>query len=807
MKPIRLTLSGFKGIEDGLGLPSFTIDLGERSGLIALKGRNGRGKSTIIDNLHPYRLMPSRVEGATYSPKSASFYDCISAEGATKDLLWEYEGRQYRSLISWKNTGRSRSCTAYLFEVCGGIERPYQLRDGVGVDGKTDVYDRAVEEILGPPEVFFTSAFSAQGKQPISAMQPGDAKRWLGNLLNQSPIRALAERARTVAKLLSQALQAIRASAGEVSTIARSLRENETASGELKARVDQLQQQVTAAEEGVITARAAKQAQEQSEAGLAAHAEALRRGQQAVADALSRESVARSALQQADASDAVASNQAQRTEAALLRSQAATREEIDRQVRSATALLERASKIRDSQARREALQQQLRQREDEQIPALRKLLEAEGQHRQQQQLAETRLTDLRVRYREIQLVDSRAKLANRVPCAGSELNSTCELLADARKAQSEYPQAEALLKSLEQDGKTAAADIDTLKRTIAALNEPATLLRSAESMQRQDREALRALDHVPAEVAALANAEQQRADAQQRLAAWEPTAATELASVRSGEESRKKAFVTTRAQLQSQLDACVEQSRAAQQALDALPVVDPEAGRRAALRVTEAEKALYDARERRGAVERDLAANQVAHATILAQLALAQRKSDQAARLEAEIAVWTLLAEALGDKGIIALEIDAAGPSIAAEANRLLSECYDARFSVELKTQVETGKGEVREGFDIVVHDANTNDTRSMTALSGGQRVWVNEAIIRSVAVYLAQAGQRRYQTLFTDEVDGALDPARKHAYMQMKLALLRLGLFDREVFITQTPELLQYADRVIDLDALATTP
>lgn len=807
MKPIRLTLSGFKGIEDGLGLPSFTLDLGERPGLIALKGRNGRGKSTLIDNLHPYRLMPSRMEGSAYSPKSASFYDCICNEGAAKDLLWEHEQRQFRSLISWKNSGRTRSCTAYLFEICDGVERPYALADGVLVDGKTDVYDRAVEEILGPPEIFFTSAFSAQGKQPISAMQPGDAKRWLGNLLNQAPIRALGERAKAVAKALAQALQPVRAAASELPELQRSLDESRRSVESLRGREAAARSAVALAEDALIGARAAQQAQETSEAGRAAQIQERRQREQAVTEAGTREAQGRAAIARVDAAATTAAQRAADLEGALRRSHATTRSELERPLATATQLLQRAEAIRQGMTKRATLLEQIQCREERDLPALRQLVEADAQKRQAKHTAEISLAELRGRFKTIQQVGVRAKLASRVPCAGSEFNAKCELLCDARQAQQEHPDAEQALQVLEAEGKATVALIDGLTAAIRELNEPSTLLRSAEALQRQDRDALRALDAVAADALALESAEQQRADANQRLAAWEPTARAELQALIDAEALRRASVATNRAELEAQLAVLADQTKTAREALQALPTFDPAEGLRAAQRVQDCERALQRARADLGELERQTAGTLAAASSLDAQVAIAIRKRDQAAQIESEIAVWTLLSEALSDKGIIALEIDAAGPSIASEANRLLTDCYDARFSVELKTQVATGKGEVREGFDILVHDSRSNDTRSMSALSGGQRVWVNEAIIRSVAVYLAQAGQRRYQTLFTDEVDGALDPERKHAYMQMKLALLRMGLFDREIFITQTPELLQYADRVIDLDELAATP
>lgn len=74
---------------------------------------------------------------------------------------------------------------------------------------------------------------------------------------------------------------------------------------------------------------------------------------------------------------------------------------------------------------------------------------------------------------------------------------------------------------------------------------------------------------------------------------------------------------------------------------------------------------------------------------------------------------------------------------------------------------------------------------------------------MRAVALYLAQTSERRYETLFSDETDGALDPARKRMFGAMKREVLRLGGYRREFFVSQTSELAGMADAVIDLDAL----
>ena len=85
-----------------------------------------------------------------------------------------------------------------------------------------------------------------------------------------------------------------------------------------------------------------------------------------------------------------------------------------------------------------------------------------------------------------------------------------------------------------------------------------------------------------------------------------------------------------------------------------------------------------------------------------------------------------------------------------------------------------------------------------------GERIWINEALTRAIAPYLARASGRHYETLFCDEADRALDSERKRMFMQMKREVLRLGGYAREYFVSQTPELTQMADVVIDVGALS---
>jgi ATPase subunit of ABC transporter with duplicated ATPase domains len=55
-RPIALTLTGFRGIKSGLGRDTLRLDVAALAGdatLVAIAGANGRGKTTVMDNLHP----------------------------------------------------------------------------------------------------------------------------------------------------------------------------------------------------------------------------------------------------------------------------------------------------------------------------------------------------------------------------------------------------------------------------------------------------------------------------------------------------------------------------------------------------------------------------------------------------------------------------------------------------------------------------------------------------------------------------------------------------------------------------------
>ena len=92
---------------------------------------------------------------------------------------------------------------------------------------------------------------------------------------------------------------------------------------------------------------------------------------------------------------------------------------------------------------------------------------------------------------------------------------------------------------------------------------------------------------------------------------------------------------------------------------------------------------------------------------------------------------------------------------------------------------------------------------KSLSLMSGGERTFIDACLTRAIALYLAQNTGRRFDTLFSDEADGPLDPEHKRMFMAMKREVLRLGGYRQEFFITQTPHLATMADAIIDLDAM----
>jgi exonuclease SbcC len=201
---------------------------------------------------------------------------------------------------------------------------------------------------------------------------------------------------------------------------------------------------------------------------------------------------------------------------------------------------------------------------------------------------------------------------------------------------------------------------------------------------------------------------------------------------------------------------------------------------------------------------RDLEA-QAARAEESARQAARAAATAAAARAEAQdlrqqAATRDLLARSLGRQGLQALEIDCAGPSVAAIVNDLLAACYGTRFSVEIKTlqEAEAGKKQ-KEVLDLVVYDSRLGYGRPHSTLSGGERVIVDEAVKLGIALF---RGRGRFGALFRDEADGALDLSNRRAYPEMLRRALERGGFASLLYVSHAEESWSQADYRIEVEA-----
>ena len=809
MQVLSLTLKGFRGIRDGLRRDTLTLDFEALAGdaaLVAIVGGNGRGKTTLMDNMHPYLTMPARAMAV--GPGGFAYYDHVCLPESEKDLVWAHDGVRYRSQVVIR-AGTRRRTEAFLFEQSGGAWRPLQLPDGTVSDGKVDTYTRCVEAVCGSADTFFTSVFSAQGKRQLSHYRNAEIKTLLADLLGQEEIRTLGQKAGEVARTLKCGLGSVRQELAGLDDESRRI-------GDERHRLEGAGTRIAQALAARAAADAARDAARTLQARLVAERE------QTVTTQAQRRRLLdeRQAAIEADAQGMAALDTQDRREQERM-----------------TGLGQRISeRVAQGRKRRDTLetrrQDQLRVlvaapsvlRAVRLLPRSQDVLSARtdrvGHWRQQVQqwtqcvsartAAQLRLAQIEreagqavLRTKELA---RRLGLTGEVPCAGSDLQGRCKLLADAHEAHALVPNAQAEIHRLTVEKRSVQIQLDqseTMSQTLA--HAPGECAR-AERQETLARDRVSRLALLAARVEEIDRARAAVAAVEQELAAL---ATTVSADESPDERSERERILGSREQIAVRCQQLAEQTRERVGRLDAAL---------SGLPAPFAEQALVAANDSVARAAAALTAAEQAHLLAVRdgqsweaatrQLAgVADRRAEVAARLarvESALGGWTLFARCMSNDGLIALAIDDAGPALSGLANDLLLACYGPRFTVSIHTLVETGKGDQKEGFDIVVHDGDSGDSKSVSLMSGGERLWINECLTRAVALYLARHSGRRYRTLFSDEADGALDAERKRMFMAMKREVLRLGGYEREFFVSQTPELTAMADAVIDMEALA---
>jgi exonuclease SbcC len=808
MIPETLFLKGFAGIRAGLNRDELSLDLTQLAGdaqLVAFSGPNGTGKTTVMDNLQPYRLLPSRA--SSFSPAGFSFYEHLVLPECVKELVWRHAEIRYRSTLVFRMNGR-RKVEAYLHAEENGQWVAGKLPDGTLSDGRAETYDLCVEALLGKPETFFTSVFAAQNRRPLASYTPGEIKGLMVELLGLEKIRQAGEKASQVARLLKNTLDERRRVVNALGDVAGRIRM-------LDEALARRGQEVTQTTRDKVTAQTQLEAAQVHVTQLVAERDAGRGTEERRAALTARLVAARETV----AKGVATLNQDRESQQARLRKVTGELDEARSLARQRlTTLARRREETKAVLDQKPAIVAAIEQAKTmmETDARLRKALDAAQIGHQAWEARSKALAVLRTKAEGLRWqagdaalraagLKQRFGLSDTVPCRGTELQPRCQLLADAREAQVLLPSADAEVGKIRVILDAVNGDIETLEATLNALGDTANAVRAAQSELQTFVEERRRVEALAARGTNLEQAER-------RLAEYATTEEEIGASLRFAQERCRRESKEARDTIGTIEERAKGQAKSGRETIGAIEA--ELAGLPQAFdlnRLAAAEAALQAARAKVQDLDTALLRVTKEEASLQAELVSAKARSAEGAksraavtRIEGELGWWNLLNKALGNDGVIALCVDDAGPELARLTNELLLACYGPRFTVSIRTQVETVKKELREGFDVVVFDANTGQAKSVGVMSGGERIWINEALTRAIALYLARASGRHYETLFCDEADGGLDSERKRMFLQMKREVLRLGGYAREYFVSQTPELTQMADVVIDLVALA---
>jgi exonuclease SbcC len=816
-----ITLRGVLRFAETVSIPLADLP----PGLIAFTGLNGEGKSTMLEAPLAcwYRTLPSRDKG---------LLDYTHATDAFIETIFNLDGRGlYRSRLSLDGPHKRAE---------GAITR--YLPDGseafVTADSKVTTYDKVIEDLLPPLKLLLCSVFASQDRAgSFAKLDKKDRKALFARLFGLDHYEMLSERAREAAALVQQDVgaallerQTRSGAVGEDEPLPdmANLVKLETAETERRAELVRLMDTTGEMLQAVQAAAAAHAATKQRRDALVLEEGTLAAARRRLQDRAAE--IERVKAEKIAAEDRAAETDVKRLETALADTSeyAATIRKLDEQLAAVItdadtriannkALMDRGPEIRTAVKQVKEHDLAIRVAMDESV-----VEELEKARTDERQLADSTSTATTAA-NELGRATKDYGITAFVPCHGQGEYESCQFLTNAAAAKARLPELQEVadrLPALERE-LSAVRDLigrlqgrqrrtaDAIKDLTAARDHKKKLADKLPDLERaeaqieghQKRKTDAAEDHARHAADALERRQARDVDLRAQMARRDALAAERIEAIT--EEAQRAAagvaldLVANTQQMDIRNDALTR----VETELEATAGAAADAGQ---LQVTlEVYRREWDASTTMLATiksrQEDLARRIAERAEKVAKL---ERLDARIKGLQAEQIEWQTLQKAFGRDGIPMLEIDAAGPTIAAYTNDLLATCGLGRFTVELVTQEakkSAGKdgSTMKESFEIKVWDSERpGDTaRDLGDLSGGEQVLVDEALKSAIALVANARNPHPIQTCWRDETTGALHPDVAPKYVTMLRRVHELGKFHQTIFITHNPDAALQAD------------
>ncbi|MGB9686944.1 MAG: hypothetical protein ACPLYX_10660 [Rectinema subterraneum] len=734
----RLILRGAIGLWAKSRKDEIDLELSSRGpGVLTLIGANGAGKTTILENLHPWpRLLTREGPLRDHFRLADSFRDLY--------LTDENSSCKYRCLIRMRADIPSGNTEYWLFRDAGQGFIPLP-----GINGRLEPYQEWTERLFGSLALYQRTAFMAQKTTKncpdLSAATKGERKELFSELCGIDWLEGYREAAKEKEDALSEAIKNVEA---KHSILAGS-----------ESRCTSLQSEI-----GEHAAHAEEKSQEEKDI-----AEKLEKAKEQLAEAekVNQEQMRLLREREEARKRIIALKEKEReymNDIESLRASLRLKSEMEASIARARAIEERRQKLTNEKASHDAKQKQ----------EMKDYLLAMTSYTARRNDLVSELNQLKIETAGLQ--EQSSILEKRL---STPLGKTCPacgqmLPPDKLSHQQQMRNAdEASLESLKEQLLKLAGKKKDIERTLQSLTPPAY----PAQMEFPGTEELKDLSK---EIAAI-----------DLVRAYDIVRRAEIAE---GTIAHLRKELT---KLENEIVKACRSEEDSKAQLDALPVKanEDELMRTIACLAEELTATKLDIA--RAQTRREEAEKQLAEAK--RNLEEYENLSATLKDMTREICEWALIERATGKDGIQALELDALAPSISAIASRLLAASgNEGRIAIQtLRIAGKGSKQHAIEDFSILYINAR-GDEQEIATLSGGEAVWVRKAIYDAFELIRAQNTGIQYCTVILDEADGALDHESRLRYMRMIDAAHRESGRYQTIIVTHSLELQDMADMSI---------